>query len=485
MTESLLLAALGGLAGMALSWAAVRIAPSVLPPRMLPDGITLALDVRVTVFAAALSALTGLLFGLAPAWHAARTPLTQALASGGRTATHTGALRQALAVGEVAGAVLLLSGAGLLVRTLMSMNAEDHGFRADSALTMSVSLPTSRYPTQTRALAFYRRLEGALTALPGVRTVGLGTDLPLDGWNIGQPIEIAGDPPVAPSSRPSAHYQLVSTRYFEALGITVLEGRAFNERDVATSPQVCIVNEEFVRRHLKDREALGTVVKIPNMAPGEAPTIAREIVGVIKQVAIQSGETEKAPELYVPLEQNAWYSSAVVLRTDRSPMALLQPARAAIARIDSDQPVTRVRTMDDIAAESVLRPRFRAGLVGTFAALALALAAVGIFGVLAFSVRERTREFGVRMALGARTADILRLVVGGGARIAGIGVAIGLALSAALTRSLASLLYGVTPLDPVVFLAAPAMLAVTAILACVAPALLALRVDPAVTLRQD
>jgi len=221
------------------------------------------------------------------------------------------------------------------------------------------------------------------------------------------------------------------------------------------------------------------------MAPGQAPVMAREIVGVIKQVAIQAGEREKAVELYVPLEQNAWYSTAIALRTDGNPMALAQAARAAIARIDRDQPVTRIRTMEDIGAESVVRPRFRAGLVGTFALMALVLAAVGIFGVLTFSVRERTREFGIRMALGAGTPDILRLVLGSGVQIAGIGVAIGLVVSAALTRSLASLLYGVTPFDPITFLAAPAVLGVTAIVACVAPALMALRAEPAVTLRQE
>jgi putative ABC transport system permease protein len=485
LTESVLLATLGGAAGLVLSWAALRGASSVVPPGLLPEGFGLRFDARITLFAAALTGLTGVLFGLAPAWHAARTPLTHALASGGRSSSHTGTLRQALAVGEVAGAVLLLSGAGLLVRTLMAMNAEDRGFRADSVLTMSVSLPISRYPTQTEVLAFYRRLEVALAALPGVGVVGLGNNLPLDGWDIGQAIEIVGNPPTDAASRRSAHYQMVSTRYFDALGITLLKGRRFDARDLATAPPVCIVNEEFVRRHLQGREPLGAVVKVANMAPGQAPVMAREIVGVIKQVAIQAGEREKAVELYVPLEQNAWYSTAIALRTDGNPSALAQAARAAIARIDRDQPVTRIRTMEDIGAESVVRPRFRAGLVGTFALMALVLAAVGIFGVLTFSVRERSREFGIRMALGAGAPDILRLVLGSGVQIAGIGVAIGLVVSAALTRSLASLLYGVTPLDPITFLAAPAVLGATAIVACVAPALMALRAEPAVTLRQE
>jgi putative ABC transport system permease protein len=221
------------------------------------------------------------------------------------------------------------------------------------------------------------------------------------------------------------------------------------------------------------------------MAPGQAPGIPRQIVGVIKQVANGAGEKERAPEIYVPMEQNVWYASAIALKTAGPPATLIASARAAIASIDKDQPVTRVRTMGEVAAEATERPRFRAALVSTFAAMALVLAAVGVFGVLTFSVRERRREFGVRMALGATSGDILRLVLGAGVRIAGTGAVIGVAAAALLTRALASLLFGVTPLDPVTFAAAPALLVITALVACVAPALRAVRVDPAVTLRQE
>jgi predicted permease len=485
ITESVLLAAIGGGAGLLVSWAALRAAPVVLPSGMLPPGFALELDARVAVFTAALTAVTGVIVAAAPAWHAARTPLAEVLAAGGRTLTTTGLVRQALTIGEIAGAVLLLSGAGLLARTLISMGAEDPGFHGDSVLTMGVSLPLSRYTAPGQILAFYQQLEASLSVLPGVRAVGLASNLPLQGWDIGQPFEIAGDPPTDPSSRRSAHYEMVSARYFEALGISVLKGRAFTEGDRDTSAPVCIVNEEFVRRFLRGREPLGTTVKVPNVAFGPAPPVGREIVGVIRQVAIQAGATEKAVEVYVPVAQNAWYSTAIALRSEGNPMALAEPARAAIARIDPNLPVTRIRTMDDAASESVSRPRFRAGLVGVFAVLALALAAVGLFGALTFSVRERTREFGIRLALGAKTGDILSLVVGSGAQITGLGIAIGLVLSAALTRSLASLLYGVAPLDPVTYTAASGTLAATALVACVAPALLALRTDPAAILRQD
>ena len=486
LSESVVLAAIGGAAGLALSWAALRVAPSVVPTGLLPEGIPLRFDARVTIFAGALTCLTGVLFGMAPAWHAARTPLRDTLSSGGRASTGAaGRLRSVLAIAEVAGAVLLLAGAGLLIRTLASMTAEDAGYHAGSVLTMSVSLPISRYPDQARALTFFRRAEAALAAIPGVQSVGFVDNLPLDGWDIGQPVEIAGDPPTDAASRRSAHYQITSPRYFETLGIQLARGRAFTDRDVATAPQVCIVNEEFVRRFLQGREPLGTIVKVPNMATGQAPSIPREIVGVIRQVAIGVGEKEKAPEIYVPMEQNVWYSSAIALKTAGSPATFAAAARAAIAKIDPDQPVTRMRTMDEVASEATRGPRFRATLVSTFATIALVLAAVGIFGVLTFSVRERTREFGVRVALGATTRDILRLVVRSGVKLAGTGVAIGLFAAALLTRTLASLLFGVTPLDPVTFVTAPAVLAVTALAACVAPAMRAIRVDPAVTLRQE
>jgi putative ABC transport system permease protein len=485
LTESLLLSVLGGLIGIAVARIAIRVAPSIMPPGLLPPGIRMQFDDRVALVAVILSILTAVIAAAAPAWYATRAQPTDVLAAGGRGSTRTGWARQALAVAEIAGAVLLLSAAGLMIRTFVAISTEDRGFRADSVLTTGVELPINRY-SAPQLTTFYRQAEAALMGLPGVGSVGFASNLPFEGRGFGQPFEIAGDPSVESSSRQTAHYQIVSVGYFETLGISFMKGRPFTNRDLSTSAPVCIVNEAFVRRNLRGREPIGAVVKVPNVVVGMAPPIvAREIVGVIKQVTVLAGETEKAMELYVPLEQNAWYSTAMAIRADGPAMTLADPVRAAIARLDHDLPLSRMRTMDDVAAESVVRPRFRAGLVGAFAGLALGLAAIGVFGVLMFSVRERTREFGVRMALGARTADILALVVGSGARMAVVGVAIGLVLSAALTRVLASLLYGVTPLDPLAFAGASVILAITALVACVTPVLFVLRTDLAVTLRQE
>jgi predicted permease len=487
LTESALLATLGGVAGIGLAWIVLRAAPSFIPEGLVPVSLQLTLDARVLGFAAALTIATGLLFGLAPAWHAARTPLGDALRAGGRAATGTaGAFRTILAAGEIAVAVLLASGAALLVRTLGSLNHVDPGYHATNVLTMNVSLPLSRYPTPERALQFYQAMQNEIRSVPGVSDVGLGTNLPLDGWDIGQGFHIIGQPLNSESNEPSAHYQMVNANYFSTLGIPLLKGRTFTEGDAGTSKPVCIVNEELARRYLKGPDPIGMRLSVQAMAPGGPRPVVREIVGVVRQVKIEGlGEKQNNLEIYVPITQNAWYWAAVAVRTAGDPMALAGSVRAAVGRVDKDLPVTRVRTMDEVAGQSIAQPRFRAELVGAFATLASVLASVGVFGVLAFSVSQRTREFGIRMALGARSADVLRLVLRGGLKIAAAGLAIGVAAAVALTRFLESLLFGVTPLDPISFLAAAALLLVLALAACAAPAVRAARVDPAVTLRQE
>jgi len=285
---------------------------------------------------------------------------------------------------------------------------------------------------------------------------------------------------------PAAHYQIVSASYFRTLGIDLAKGRSFEAHDTGQSKQVCIVNEEFVRRYLNGREPIGMVVAVQNMAmSGNSEGIPREIVGVSQQVAEAAGEKERAVEIYVPIAQNPWFSASLSVQTAGEPLAFLPAVKAAMARVDKDQPLTRVRTMEEVAAEATSQPRFRAELVGAFAVLALLLAAVGIFGVLAYSVGQRAREFGIRVALGARSHDVLRLVLGGALKMTGAGVAIGLLAAALMTRLLDTLLFGVQPTDPATFVGTAAVLAVSALLACALPAWRATRVDPAITLRQE
>jgi putative ABC transport system permease protein len=487
LTESVLLAAIGGACGVAVAWAAVRAAPSLLPPGTLPQAIELAFDARVAGVAALLTFGTALLFGLVPAWQASAVPLAEMTSAGGRGSTRrAGGLRAALVVGEVAAAVLLLAGAGLLVRTLIALNENDPGFRAERVLTMQVGLPLNRYGSVEKLLTFYQDAEREVSAIPGVTSAAFGGSLPLDGWDIGQGFSVVGDPPIEQSRMLSAHYQIVGAGYFRTLGIDLVRGRAFDEHDTSRAQQVCIVNEEFVRRHLNGREPIGMRLDVQSMDIKGGPTpVTREIVGVMRQVAEQPGEKERAVEIYVPIAQNPWFSASLAVRTAGEPMSFLPAVKAAIARVDKDQPLTRIRTLEEVAAEATSQPRFRAELVGMFAMLALALAAVGIFGVLAFSVGQRTREFGIRVALGARSHDVLRLVLGGALKMTGAGVAIGLAAAALLTRLLGTLLFAVQPIDPITYAATAAVLGAAALLACALPAWRAIRVNPAVTLRHD
>ena len=485
LTESALLGAIGGGAGLALSWSILRAAPSLIPAGTVPAAIALRVDWRVAAFAALATAATSLLFGLAPAWQAARVPLVEAMTGGGRGATdRAGRIRHALAVLEIAAALLLTTGAGLLLRTLVSLNSVDAGYRADHVVTMTLKVPFLRIRAQRELAEYFQSIADDVGALPGVRVSAIGTDVPLAGTIRRQPFEIVGDPPPDQANRPSAHYQIVGPRYFEALQVPLRRGRIFTPQDVGTAPQVCIVNEEFARRYFTGREALGAHIIVPSM---ELPPrrVTREIVGVIGQIKTRPDEPlDNALEVYVPLAQNAMNSATLVVRAAGNPMRLMPSIRQAIARKDRAQAVSRVRTMEDVAAESTARPRFRAQLVGVFAAFAVILAGVGIFSVLSFMVQQRRREFSLRLALGATSRDVLRLVFGTGARIVLIGVGVGLALAAALVRSLAGLLFGVAPLDPVTFVAAPIGLALIALLACVAPAVRALRADPAVALRE-
>jgi predicted permease len=487
LAESLLLALLGGAAGLALAWVTVRAAPTFIPVGTIPQSIVLAFDIRVTLVAAALTLGTAVIFGLAPTWQALNIPLASTMSAGGRGATRgASALRTALVVGQVAVAILLLSGAGLLVRTLMAMNHVDPGFRADQVLTGSIGLPFNRYNDADRMRRFYLSVERELAVTPGVKAAGFGGSLPLDGWDIGQGFEIVGDPPVEKSLTRAAHYQIVSATYFRTLGIDVVRGRAFTDHDRETTMPVCIVNEEFVRRYGKGREPIGMLVNVQSMDLRGGPTpVVREVVGVIRQVAEAAGEKERALEIYVPIAQNPWFSASLAVQTAGDPMAFLPAVKEAIARVDKDQPLSRVRTMEEVAAEATSQPRFRAELVSLFAVLALILATVGLGGVLAFSVGQRTREFAIRGALGARATDVLQLVLAEAIKMTAAGIAIGLAAAAALTRFMETLLFAIKPIDPVTLIVTAGALALAALVAVAAPAWGAMRVDPAVSLRQE
>jgi len=483
LTESVLLATLGGVVGMALAWSIVRIAPAILPAGTLPVAIQVSLDARVMVFAAAATIITGLLFGVAPAWQAVKISLADTLRSGGHASTTGATFRSVLAASEIAVAVMLIAGSGLLLRTLASLNSVDAGFRPENVLTMRLN--TSFQRNYEPGLApFLRRVEEEVARIPGVRGVGTGINLPLDGWDIGQPFDVA-DQPIEKSKRPSSHYQIVNNGWFDALGIPVLAGRAFNDRDTAQSRPVCIVNEELVRRYFRGENPVGARLRVSPLSLG-VESMDREIVGVIRQVKVAGlAEKTNAMEIYVPATQDGYSMPMLAVRVEGNPLGVLPAVREALARVDKQMPLTRVRTMEEVAAQTVTQPRFRASLVSAFAGLALLLAAVGISGVLAFSVNQRRREFGIRMALGARSRDVLMLVLRRGVVIAGGGVGAGLVGAIALTRFLEALLFGVKPLDPLTFIGSAGLLTLVALGACAGPAIRAARTNPAVALHSE
>jgi putative ABC transport system permease protein len=488
LTESVVLSILGGALGLVLGAAILQIAPSIVPDGLLPPAVTLAFDLRLVAFCAAAALFVGVLFGLAPAWQATALQSAQALAANSRGSVGGGSrLRNLLVAGEVATAVLLLVGAGLLLRTLMAVQNVDRGYRAESVLTMVVDPLGSEYPTTERLLQFYDRVAQEARALPGVRSVAWASTLPM-GTSYGGTrfVSIAGDPPPQDGKQPSADYQVVDPSYFQTVDLPVVDGRAFDERDISSGVPVCIVNEAFVRAHLQGRSPIGARVSLRDSV--DSPASEREIVGVARQVKGRPDEIEDFEQVYIPMAQDPLGDMFLVVRPASGSASVLAPSvRAAIARVDKQQLVSvrSVTTLEDVAWEATGRHRFRAVLVTAFAGLALVLAMVGLFGILAYSVQRRVRDLGVRRALGATTGDVVRAVLGGAAQVVAAGMLAGIALSVVLGRVMESMLFGVQPLDPLTFVLVAAVLGLTALVAVAGPAWKATRVDPVVALRTE
>jgi putative ABC transport system permease protein len=489
LTESLVLAIAGGVLGAGFGAAILSVAPTLIPPGLLPSAVSLSFDGRVLTFCAMTSLVVGLLFGVAPAWQSTSRSMMDSLASDRRSTGRGGAFRSLLVIGEVAAAVLVLSGAGLLLRSLMALENMDPGYRARNVLTMTMNLPMqgpTRYGTPALMSRFYAQIEQAVKQIPGVRNAAIGSAVPLDGAWFGQLFTVVGDPPNPAANRTAAVYSMVSPNYFDTLDIPIVRGRGFTMTDTSDAIQVCLVNEAFARQFLGSRDPVGLQLSIPPVGGANMAPVVRQIVGVVRQTKVSPGEPRPVPQLYVPVAQNPWYMASISVRPESGPAEALTPAvLAAIARVDKDRPVSRVRTLDTVAFDANARPRFRTVLVGSFALLALALAMVGVFGVLAYSVQQRVREFGVRIAMGASVADVLRLVLGSAARLTFVGLVVGLGAAAGLSRYLGTLIFPVAALDPVTFALVPVVLVATAAIAVAAPAWRAARVDPVVAFRAE
>ena len=486
LTESVLLAVLGGAAGVFLASLSMDTLLGLQPAGVRRLG-EVRVDRTVMAFAAGLSVLTGILFGLAPALQLMRRATAQSLREGGRglLAGRGHRLRGGLIVGQMALAMMLLAGAGLLIRSFTQLRRVDPGFRPGSALTFRIALPESAYKDESARAAFFDVLLTRLAVLPGVRSVGAVQGLPLSGMRFSFSFEVKGRPPLPPARQPSMEVRVASPGYFQAIGIPVLRGRGFEPRDSASSRQVVVLSEAAVRRFFPGEDPLGQWITVGWGRDEGKPKAGGEVVGIVGDVKELSLADENPPEIYLPHAQLSVSSMDVLLRTSVPPRSLAPAVEAAVHGLDADLPIARTATLDEIVARSISEPRFYVILLGAFAATALFLAALGIFGVMSYAVVQRSREIGIRVALGAHPSHLLRMVLGQALLLSVAGVAVGLLAALALSRAMAGLLFELSPKDPGTLAFVAVLLTAVALLASYLPARRATRVDPLIALRSE
>jgi putative ABC transport system permease protein len=480
LTESMVLALAAGALGAVLGAFALRGLVALVPPNVgLPA--SLGIDHAALAFTAGLALLTGVVFGLVPALQASRPDLVAVLREGGRSVGGAARrrFRDGLVVAEIALSLVLLVGAGLLLRSVLALQDADPGFRADRLLTMEFRLPTSRYTQPAQMADFFRAILERMRAVPGVESVALVRAVPFSGNGGSGAYEVDGQPPPVPGREPRTQTNIVSPGYFRTMGIPILQGRDVDERDRADSPPVAVVSATFARTVWPGQDALGKRFRLKENARWLT------VVGVAGDIKHGSFVDAPMPQAYTAHEQDPRIFACVVARTTGDPMAAAGPIRQAIWSVDAQQPVWRVRSMETLLAGARGPARALTILIAMFATVAMILAAVGIYGVMTYLVAQRTREIGIRMALGASARTVVGMVVGRGLALTLAAIAIGLAGAAALTRTLSTLLFGVGPLDPLTFVVAAAVLGGVALLAAWLPARRAARVDPVVALAEE
>ncbi|HEX8985775.1 MAG TPA: ABC transporter permease [Bryobacteraceae bacterium] len=486
LTEGAVLALLGGAAGVLLASWLTGLAATLVPAQIVDAISEISLNARVLWFTVAVSLLTGVLFSIPPALRASKLDITSAFKDAGRGSSAGASgrkFRSALVVAEVALSLILLAGAGLMIRSLIALYSSELGLHPEHVVTMLITMPATRYTDAAQVRSFDRALLAGVRALPGVRAAGLSMFLPLEGLSHPVPFRLASHP-VAATERPIGRLHFASEGHFETLGMTLRAGRYFTERDNESTPRVAIVNEAFVRGHIKKEAPLGQrlLMGLPVVgSEGVGPEVAWEIVGVVRDVKDPTGYTY--PLMYVPAMQWTRPGGALAIRTDLGTAAIVTAVRAVVRSVDPGVPVTKVRGMQEIAMSSVSQPKQHAWLMVAFALVALTMAALGIYGVMSYTVAQRSHELGIRMALGAQPHDLLRMTLRSGLAMAGGGLALGLAGALALTRVLQGLLYNVKATDPLTYAGASVLLLAVALLAAYIPARRAARAEPIVALR--
>jgi putative ABC transport system permease protein len=482
LTESLVLSVLGGLLGLGLAAWGLDLLVS-LGPETLPRRAELGLDLRVMLFTLGLSLLTGTLFGLAPALQTSRPELSEELKEGGGKTTEgrrPHRFRNGLMAAEVGVALVLLIGAGLLIKSFALLLRTDPGFEERGLVTLKLALPEAKYKEAPQRAELFRGLQQEIAALPGVEAVGAVDGLPFDGRGNLLVYLIEGRPEPPPGQGQNSAIHGVGAGYLQAMGIELVRGRNFTEEEAWSESDVVLINQTMARRNWPDEDPIG---KRLTFGDSNGPWLT--VIGLVRDVRHSSLEQEPGPETYLPYQRFATDQMAYAVRTSLPPSGLVGPIRERIRRLDADLPVFDVSTMQQIRSESLAQERFQLTLLSLFAAVALGLAAVGLYGVMAYSVTERTREVGIRMALGARPEDVLRMLLGQGFRLVLVGLGLGVLGALGLTRVLQHSLYGISATDPAVFAAVALLLCAVALLAVYIPARRATRVDPMVALRYE
>jgi predicted permease len=489
LTESLVLAILGGGLGIALGAAMIRIILATMPPFTLPSEADVTLNVPVLLFTLAATTIAGMLFGCAPAWQASRVDPNETLKEGGRSGTGAGRkrLRQALVVAEFALALTLLAGAGLAIHSFWNLARVDLGVRTDHILTFSLPVPEKKLTQPAQIVSFYQQLVEKVQALPGVVHAEVATGMPLQGPNFGMPFTIAGHPVSDPSTRPGAGFQMVTPDYYQTFGIQIVRGRGFTDQDAAGHVRVALVNETLVKKYFSDVDPLSQRLIVEDLIPGVTklgPPVEWQIVGVFRNV--RAGvRNDGFPEIDVPFWQSPWPQVGMAVRTTGDPVAMSKSIAGAVHSLDPELALADIKTMDQIRDEALVTDRFNTALYGCFATVALLLAAVGIYGVMAFAVAQRTHEIGLRMALGASRDHVVGLILKEGIVLAAIGLGVGLVGACFVGRAMRGLLFGVGTIDAAAFTVVAIALFAAALLACYMPANKAAKVDPMVALRYE
>jgi putative ABC transport system permease protein len=487
LMESLLLALIGGGIGIALAVWGTNALLAASPANLL-DLRSISLDFRVLTFAVGATLLAGLLFGFLPSYISAHSRISETLKEGGRgssSASRRAFARNAFVVTQLGLALVLLAGSGLLIRSFVRLIGVDPGFDSGHLLTFKVTLPNSKYGTDPLCKAFFQQLLAKLVAVPGVRSASMESFPPLTGLGAATAVHLLSQPPLAVSDLPVANVRVVGPDYLATMNIPLRAGRFFSAQELAEEKHVTIINQAFADKYLHGVNPLGQKAAIYMKSLDEKEIKPSEIIGVVGDVHQMGLDASPEPTVYWPHSELVMSGMTILLRTTNDPLALVSTARSELQQLDPELPIAAVATMDQLLADSLARSRFTMMLLGIFSAVALVLAAVGIYGLIAYSVTQRTQELGIRIALGAQRRDVLRLVLGQGARLTLLGVTLGLLAALAISRLLASMLFGVSATDPLTFAGVVALLATVALLACFIPARRATRVDPIVALRYE